>query len=459
MKRFLAGILGLLLTIEPAFSHCRIAQSTSGTVKLGAFVDDTDFKTAETALTIQKADVRLSKNGGNMAAASADQGASDVGAPHDELGFYDISYNTTDSDTEGNLLFVVKESGALVVWKECEVYAPLATIQDLFNFPKASVDDTDGIGYWLKTNADVPTSQYSVVKNRTTIATLASQTSWTLTGGSADDNAYNGWLVVVEDQASGDQKAVGVVEDYTGSTRTVTLRTDPAVFTMAIGDVVYLIPDRSLKPTVDNRTADVSAGGAVSPDWANVEAPTTVLDLSGTTVKAATDIATLIGATGSGLTSLASQASLDTLDNIVDTEVPAIKAKTDQLTFGTANRVDAQVHGMEADVVNSSAIAATAVTEIQTGLLTVPKNVAYSNFTFKLFLTADGSAGTGLSPTCTISKDGGAFAACANSATEIGSTGVYKINLTQTEMNADELWLTFSAATARVVDFKIRTLK
>lgn len=98
-----------------------LKQSTAATVKLGPFLDDTDGKTAETALTIKKADVRLSKNGGDMAAAHADQGASDAGAAHDELGYYDISLDTTDTDTLGRLKIMVHESGALPVWQDFQV--------------------------------------------------------------------------------------------------------------------------------------------------------------------------------------------------------------------------------------------------------------------------------------------------------------------------------------------------
>lgn len=93
-----------------------LKQSTAVTVKVGPFVDETDGKTAETALTLQKADVRLSKNGGNMAAANADQGDGDAGAAHDELGYYDISLDTTDTNTLGNLKVMIHESGALPVW-------------------------------------------------------------------------------------------------------------------------------------------------------------------------------------------------------------------------------------------------------------------------------------------------------------------------------------------------------
>jgi hypothetical protein len=116
-----------------------LKQSTAVTIKLGPFVDATDGTTAETALTIQKADVRLSKNGGNYAAASADQGVSDAGAPHDELGDYDISLDTTDTATLGRLRVLVKESGALVVWRDFMVQ-PANVWDSLYGADKLLVD-------------------------------------------------------------------------------------------------------------------------------------------------------------------------------------------------------------------------------------------------------------------------------------------------------------------------------
>ncbi len=74
----------------------------------------------------------------------------------------------------------------------------------------------------------------------TTIATLASQTSFTLTAGSADDDAYNDATLVITDQTTSTQKAVVRVSDYVGSTRTVTLG-EAAVFTVAVGDTVDVI--------------------------------------------------------------------------------------------------------------------------------------------------------------------------------------------------------------------------
>jgi hypothetical protein len=60
-----------------------LKQSTAYTPLIGPFLDETDGKTAETALTIAQADVRLSKNGGNMA-----QKNEATSCTHDELGYY-----------------------------------------------------------------------------------------------------------------------------------------------------------------------------------------------------------------------------------------------------------------------------------------------------------------------------------------------------------------------------------
>jgi hypothetical protein len=74
----------------------------------------------------------------------------------------------------------------------------------------------------------------------------------------------------------------------------------------------------------------------------------------------------------------------------------------------------------------------------------LPKNVALSNFEFLMVLSSDHiTPATGKTLTEQISKDGGAFAACTNNSAEVGS-GVYKINLTQAEMNADVIVLKFT---------------
>lgn len=74
----------------------------------------------------------------------------------------------------------------------------------------------------------------------TTIATLASQTSFTLTAGSADNDAYNRQLGVITDSVTSTQKARVLIEDYVGASKTVTLASAPA-FTIAAGDSISII--------------------------------------------------------------------------------------------------------------------------------------------------------------------------------------------------------------------------
>jgi len=67
----------------------------------------------------------------------------------------------------------------------------------------------------------------------------------------------------------------------------------------------------------------------------------------------------------------------------------------------------------------------------------IPYKSAAWRVTFPIF-DADGdpvSGATGLDSE--VSKDGGAFADCTNEATEIGSSGIYYLDLTSSEMGAD----------------------
>jgi hypothetical protein len=86
-----------------------------------------------------------------------------------------------------------------------------------------------------------------------------------------------------------------------------------------------------LQSTVAGRKLDVSTDGEAGIDWANVGSPTTSVNLSSTTTNLVNTVTTYtgntkqtgdsfarIGATGSGLTSLASAANLATVDTVVD---------------------------------------------------------------------------------------------------------------------------------------------
>lgn len=65
--------------------------------------------------------------------------------------------------------------------------------------------------------------------------------------------------------------------------------------TSVVGEVVgsfSIEKESALRPTTAGRTLDVSAGGESGVDWANVGSPTSTLNLSGTTIKTATDVET-----------------------------------------------------------------------------------------------------------------------------------------------------------------------
>ena len=87
--------------------------SMAVTLMIGPFVDEDDGKTAEAGLAIAQADVRLSKNAGNMA-----QKAEVNACTHDEIGYYTCPIDGTDTNTLGYLKVMVHEGGALPVWHE-----------------------------------------------------------------------------------------------------------------------------------------------------------------------------------------------------------------------------------------------------------------------------------------------------------------------------------------------------
>lgn len=111
-----------------------LKQSTAITLKIGPFLDETDGKTAETGLTIAQADVRLSKNGGDIA-----QKTEATSCTHDELGIYGCPIDATDTATLGRLQLFVHESGALPVF--CEFLVVTANVYDtLCSTDKLEVD-------------------------------------------------------------------------------------------------------------------------------------------------------------------------------------------------------------------------------------------------------------------------------------------------------------------------------
>lgn len=159
-----------------------LKQSTAVILKVGPFVDDTDFKTAETGLTIAQADIQISKNGGTFAQTSD-------AAPtttHDTDGFYPIPLTTTDTATLGTLSVQVTVSGALQVWKDCHIVT--ANVYDtLFSTDKLEVDLLQMVGVAQSATdlKDFADAGYDPGTNKVQGVVLV-DTATTVTGGATE---------------------------------------------------------------------------------------------------------------------------------------------------------------------------------------------------------------------------------------------------------------------------------
>lgn len=93
-----------------------LRQSTAAQSRaLGPFINDTDFLTPETGLTIANTDVKLVVNGG----ASANKTSG--GGTHRVNGVYGVTFDATDTATVGELQVSVVVAGALPVFDKFTV--------------------------------------------------------------------------------------------------------------------------------------------------------------------------------------------------------------------------------------------------------------------------------------------------------------------------------------------------
>ena len=247
-------------------------------------------------------------------------------------------------------------TGTLAMLSESQMEA----ILDARGLTEPASDTADSVarrGASAVTLSDVGTGGGAM--HSTTIATLASQTSFTLTAGSADDDAYNYCVAVVTDESTATQKCVGVISDYTGSSKTVTLGADPAIFTMAAGDTVEIYPPAGLRwingavasgaATVDANMVSVSddekAADTLELFAEALDQATGQIDdgsLAAGTITAATFAADVDdevrawivdNSTGDGVR--INSAALNTCTSVT---IPAIKNKTDNLPSDPADQ-------------------------------------------------------------------------------------------------------------------------
>jgi hypothetical protein len=100
----------------------------------------------------------------------------------------------------------------------------------------------------------------------TTIASLSSQTSFTLTAGPAEDGALNGCVCCIHDVASAVQCGFAVILDYVGSTKTVTLAAGTTFTAAATDNISIFSPANTRWIGSTSQTArDIGASVLLSP--------------------------------------------------------------------------------------------------------------------------------------------------------------------------------------------------
>lgn len=242
----------------------------------------------------------------------------------------------------------------------------------------------------------------------TTIATLSTQTNFTISSGSTDDDAYNNAVIVVTDQSTATQKAVGTIQNYTGSTKTVELSADPGIFTMAVGDSVDILVATGSAPTavqirqeIDSNSTQLAAilldtgttipgvlgtpaGADLAADIAAVKVDTADILLdTGTSgvLVSPTSVRSALGMAGADL-----DAQLDAILQYLDTDG----------VFLTAAGVDAIWNELTSGHVTAGSFAV-AITDILTDTATtIPASLTAIETDTQDLQTQIGTAGAGL---------------------------------------------------------------
>ena len=337
-----------------------LRQSTAVDVLIGPFVDESDGKTAETSLTIEDSDVRLSKEGQNMVPKN-----DDTNCAHDEIGYYNCELDATDTNTVGHLVLAVHESGALPVRHEFQVVEEAiydtmyeGGISDLETKIDAIDTVVDAIlvdtGTTLDTKLNniqgatfsTSTDSLEALRNRGDAAWTGSMatshadtaqggSSTTITlasGASAVNDTYNGQLCYIHTGTGlGQSRAIA---DYDGSSKAATIigtwATNPS------SDSEYSIyPD-----DIDEFTAAPTAAAVADAVWDEATSGHTSSGTFGEQVK--NDIDAILTDTGT---------TLDNAIAVVDGNVDSILADTNEMQGDLVNggRIDALIDSILAD--------------------------------------------------------------------------------------------------------------
>lgn len=459
-----------------------LKQSTSVDVAVGPFLDETDGKTAETALTITQADIRLKKNGGAWAQKNAAQTLA-----HEENGWYEVTLDATDTNTLGILVVAIHEAGALPVWVEFMV-VPANVYDSLFDTAdKLEVD----VAQWRGAQPSVLISgrvdaNAQVVGDKTgyALSSAAIQAIWdALTSALTTAGSIGKLLTDNVNATIGSRSSHSAADVWAAATRTLTA----FAFSVTVGTnndkAGYALSAAGVQAIWDALTSAMTAAGSIGKRIAdNLDAVVSAIKAKTDNLPAdpadASDIAAATNAILSDTATLlaritaARAALLDELDPATAGKMAAeVDVLIGRLTAARAALLD-NLASLDAAVssratpaqVNAevdTALADAGVTSARTAKLDAlpegfAKNVAQS-YTFLMVDATTGAPMTGLAVVAQRSIDGGAFAAAAGTVAEIGS-GVYRFSGAAADWNGDDVTHKFTATGAKQRTVSFRTV-
>ncbi|MEO7778503.1 MAG: hypothetical protein ABIY63_13305 [Fibrobacteria bacterium] len=284
-----------------------LRQSTASQSRIvGPFVDDTDFKTLETALSIANTDVKIMVNGG----ASANKNSG--GGTHRANGHYSLTFDATDTATVGEFEVAIAMSGALVVKKSFRVLeevvydalfaaaAPGFTTDAIYTAGINAITTLLGTPAGASMSADI-----AAISAGSGLDAAATRAALGLASANLDTQ-----LVTIKNYIDTEVAAIKAVTDLLPNAGALSSLATASALTTAQTDLT------TLKGYVDTEVAAILA--AVDTEVAAIKAVTDALP------------------NGGALSSLATASALST----AQTAITAIKARTDNLPTDPADASD-----------------------------------------------------------------------------------------------------------------------
>ena len=377
-----------------------LRQNTAVMVIVGPFYDKTDGVTIETGLTITNERITLTAatDDGSAPTNILDNITGATAATANDLnyitgndaGMMQLELAAADTNRVGRMLLSITDAANHV-----------PVFHEYFLLPQAIYDWLTGVIVPLPSNMTQILG--TAVATPATAGLLDVNVKQISTDGTAADNAelmfdgtgYAGGTTKLGVDAvalSGDSVAADNAESFfdgtgyagTGNTiPTVTTLTNANPTAAAVADAVW-DEDATAHQTLG------SYGQAIGDPVADTNTiyKAVVTDATGATV--GVDVVAVkadtaaIGAAGAGLTALATQASVNTIDDFLDTEIAALVTDVAAILVDTGTtldgripaalvggRIDASVGAMAANVMTAAAAAADLTTELQSGLSTL----------------------------------------------------------------------------------------